>query len=838
MLPQAYHQQVESYRERLINFKTKRRVENATCPSPEMVIKACGMLMLDSTSPASQLASSITVASPLLTNTQSAPALSTASSSGSGKGNKNSGTGGRGGSQNQSKKGRRRKRVADSAPNKEQPAEKRRAYETRSSVQNTTSVSSFSAESPCPDYDMMRLTDQLMQERCMELLSNSVPGMTPQQMAADFIPTSLSAMGIPIFIGRGEAPAGQSPLQLTPSQLSALVLVQHLSQGSSLLPQLVSLPQTSAVASQIAQLPSVLQAQLSSQANVSLSASSEAQVLAQSQRLAQQSGGTESSSQAHLSPQTESQGLTVSQSGSQLEGEVRPMTCSSSWSEIHQSAILATREVQVSRDNRISISSGMPSQLLSQFPKGPKFITYVRTHGARSSCATHQVNTMCSLCSSSSIASSFVQPHASLLAPRCRQTSRSETDRHMNTSSSSSAVNSRNNESTHENRLELERDFASGEESESNFGSGMEMDYNSVSVLESGSAHGHERELIQSPSQSSVSSSPLNPNHPVGAAVSALLSLSDHTNSRSPSKYPSSPLVRVSSSSQDQTSPVQVHSREMEAAGASDKDEVSASFDSTTSSLQTGEIITTPAIYSSSSSSRGLGGAATSCRVEDLTAHSAPLVDKEAGIETLIVPEAISCTECLSEESDTMRLTRESSIALVKVDGVSLIDIPDNDDEEIPCLVGFSREASVESSCSSLIVGSWCGRSSRSPRTPSSLSDQPYSPSVESQTSTSASPDPEIIPTSQHCNNFAVLLVAGEPEVCGLPSPEMITSYINSQVTPTDLGCVQGEGPRKRQRLPPRKARSKWSTNTAAQRTATMATHPRRSTRSTAASSK
>ena len=146
MLPEVYHRQVENYKERLVNFKTRRRKETSICPSPELVLRMEGKPMFEDKSTNSSKAS------PLTTNTQVAATTS-----------------------------RRKKRSADSASTSQQPPKKKRPYRKRANVQNTGST----IVSQCQGDDMMSLTERFAQQHYTNMLS--LPVLTQQQMAYRYV---------------------------------------------------------------------------------------------------------------------------------------------------------------------------------------------------------------------------------------------------------------------------------------------------------------------------------------------------------------------------------------------------------------------------------------------------------------------------------------------------------------------------------------------------------------------------------------------------------------------------------------------------------------------------
>ena len=315
----------------------------------------------------------------------------------------------------------------------------------------------------------------------------------------------------------------------------------------------------------------------------------------------------------------------------------------------------------------------------------------------------------------------------------------------------------------------------------------------------------------------SSAGSPLNPDHPVGAAVSALLSLSDHTNSRSPSRFSTaSPLPRMSliplrssrcfthsftaatlsasnntvvtpprlnSTSRSESSPLATTTMPTFVAGAGNgvrytlstthspnaptiittatsNSQPSSSVGSrsgaaaesthspsppaiittatqspnapaivttTTSSIQTSTstsngvvsgsgatavrstathspdtpaIITTTTSNSQTSSSvESISGAAAAERSTAATTATESRTRWEDAdfVQVLAVPDAIHCSEDLSEESETMQLTQEPTVAVQKMDGPTLIGSQDSNNDIIVTAAETASRAEQES---------------------------------------------------------------------------------------------------------------------------------------------
>ena len=81
--------------------------------------------------------------------------------------------------------------------------------------------------------------------------------------------------------------------------------------------------------------------------------------------------------------------------------------------------------------------------------------------------------------------------------------------------------------------------------------------------------------------------------------------------------------------------------------------------------------------------------------------RSRPVVARSDTLQEAVaymrVPDAVRFSEDLSEESETMKLSQEQTVALEKVDGPSLISTNVSNDDDLTCLDGFTREASIES---------------------------------------------------------------------------------------------------------------------------------------------
>ena len=697
MLPEVYHRQVENYKERLVNFKTRRRKETSICPSPELVLRMEGKPMFEDKSTNSSKAS------PLTTNTQVAATTS-----------------------------RRKKRSADSASTSQQPPKKKRPYRKRANVQNTGST----IVSQCQGDDMMSLTERFAQQHYTNMLS--LPVLTQQQMAYRYVPTSMSLMGFPIWMGRSDLAASQTqtlsaycpgmPNLLTMTSLSANACLAA-AQGTQMGPMVHSAqprhtvhpvqPQTVSDESIPAlSSPSLVTVSSDDQVNSSLSSSLSCSVVSSTSeapspahtnpssigRLAVSSASEPPSpSPAHTNPSINhlavssapeplsparanttsipsvSSSVHVLSSASEppspvdIDTSLIPSFSSSSElsppidknSDSHSTQPSATDSIPASSSTGISsptsgIStsprSGLPpnsrgkvlsvssnSQSPSDlFPKGPHYITVPITPSP-----TSRVDTVTSIQSG---LSSFVQPHTSLLAPECRQC--------YSTSLGSA-----------QQRPESERN------------------------------PDHGMELTHDPTRSLSVSSPLNVEHPVGAAVSALLSLSDRTNSRSPRSYATSPMTRSCTTPLLDNSPT--HSQSTSPGAVSEGSSlVSTASRSTTMAGRLCSAVThqyTPDRRTAGSRDTPLSGAPTPY----------PALWRETPyVQVTRVPDAVQCSECLAGDSNTMILSGEPQVSLLKVDGPSLISTHDSCDDDVPGLSRFTRESSVGSDASLYQSGS------------------------------------------------------------------------------------------------------------------------------------
>ena len=234
--------------------------------------------------------------------------------------------------------------------------------------------------------------------------------------------------------------------------------------------------------------------------------------------------------------------------------------------------------------------------------------------------------------------------------------------------------------------------------------------------------------------------SPLNPDHPVSAAVSALLSLSDRTNSRSPSRFTTaSPLPRMSylplrsshqlassftAATSSESSNTVTHSRVTTTSSSvsyplatTTRLTSAAGGNGVTCTSSTAQSPNAPAIITTSNSqtSSGVGsgivsgGTASERSTAVVTESHTPWEDVNY-VRVMAVPDAVHCSEDLPEESDTMRLTQEQTVALQKVDGPSLIGTDLNQD--VICPTDFTRAASVGSDTSRNQSGGSVGRRS------------------------------------------------------------------------------------------------------------------------------
>ena len=672
--------------------------------------------------------------------------------------------------------------------------------------------------------DMMRLTEHFMQQHLANVMMAPLPLLTQQQLVG-YTPTSTSLMGIPIWTagGRGGGVGNNmaaSTLQSSQLQLSSMQQAQAAMAWSQQLVQAQQFMQAQQSARQVnAQVSTSAQNQTSAQTPLSPRAQglmralnlSRAQafgidnvhsLLPQAPAVAvttsRQSRSTgvstispasnvvttteksSTSSQNRLeesrvvasSPATTSATTkSPSRSSTQLGLTSFPSNTTRSINTTHSSTksfqitssfaasslaptspVRIPASVPVSHGNPSSSNSSNDASQMYVFPRGPSHITLTSQFPTAPSLTRAAVPSP--RISSGTPSSSFIQPHSSLLAPNVRQ------------------IGSGDVGSPQHRR-----------ESECNPERESEPEYSSENSQDMGCSSGPESESINRPLRVS---SPLNVDHPVGAAISALLSLSDRTNSRSPRRFISSPLALASSSpvrgrgshftNHSQSVPVvtsaedfsptsETEPRRSDSIGSvggvpyatatttNDSNIVmtnrgisnslatpeslslsSSVSDTTTSVVTTGSTIntnstvsmTTPPAPSKStgppvpskstgpliiSKSAHLNPSAPSrvdqgVSTENLsTEQSSNLADLSRIVlaEVLTVPESVPCSDCLTQESETIKLAQEPFVDIVKVDGPSLITTND-DDVEITGLSGFSRESSVESSSSSLVV--------------------------------------------------------------------------------------------------------------------------------------
>ncbi len=227
--------------------------------------------------------------------------------------------------------------------------------------------------------------------------------------------------------------------------------------------------------------------------------------------------------------------------------------------------------------------------------------------------------------------------------------------------------------------------------------------------------------------------SPLNPDHPVGAAVTALLSLSDRTNSRSPSQFTTaSPLPRMSylplrssrqlagsfttatslpESSNTITPNVTTTSSGEPYPLATTTTPTTSAAGATSSITQSSNapaIIAATTTTNSQTSSSGVesGVASSGTAAERSTAVvTESQTHQEEDVQVLTVPDAVHYSEDLPEESETMKLMQEQTVAVQKVDGPSLIGNDSNDDDIVTAgIISTGNRESGDTSLTAVAV--------------------------------------------------------------------------------------------------------------------------------------
>ena len=119
-----------------------------------------------------------------------------------------------------------------------------------------------------------------------------------------------------------------------------------------------------------------------------------------------------------------------------------------------------------------------------------------------------------------------------------------------------------------------------------------------------------------------------------------------------------------------------------------------------THSPDTPAIITTTTSNSQTSSSvESISGAAAAERSTAATTatESRTRWEDTDFVQVLAVPDAIHCSEDLSEESETMQLTQEPTVAVQKMDGPTLIGSQDSNNDIIVTAAETASRAEQES---------------------------------------------------------------------------------------------------------------------------------------------
>lgn len=804
--------------------------------------------------------------------------------------------------------GRKRTGSHSTTSTAQQPPAKRRRPTRRSSATSTGVSNRPILPGVSHQDDMMRLTEHFMQQHLANVMMAPLPLLTQQQLVG-YTPTSSSLMGIPIWTagGRGGGVGNSmatNTLQSSQLQLSSmqqaqaamawsqqLVQAQQFMQAQQSARQVnaqVAQNQTSAqtplspraqglmralnlsraqaigidnVHSLLPQAPTVPVTTSRQSRSTGVSSTSPASNVTTTQKSTSSQNRLEESRVVASSPVTTSATTkSPSRSSTQLSLTSFPSNTTHSINTTHSStksfqitssfaasSLAPTSPIRLPPSlSQVPASHGNPSSSNSSkdasqtyvFPRGPSHITLTRQFPTAPSLTRAAVPSP--RISSGTPSSSFIQPHSSLLAPNVRQIG-------------SGDVGSPQHR----------------QESECNPERESEPEYSSENSQDMGCSSGPKSESINRPLRVS---SPLNVDHPVGAAISALLSLSDRTNSRSPRRFTSSPLALSSSSPvrdrgghfANHSHPVPVvtsaedfsHSSETEprrsdnvgsvggvpyatATTTNDSNIVmtnrgisnslatpeSLSLSSSVSDTTTSVVTTATTINTNSTVSMTTPPAPSisTCPPVPSKSTSPPIISKsehlnppapsrvDQGVssdtlsaeqsssladlsrivlaEVLIIPESVPCSDCLTQESETIKLAQEPLVDIVKVDGPSLIATNDDDDVEITGLSGFSRESSVESSSSSLVVQHE-NVGLESPRfTPS---PQVQSPNRGDDSSAYVNENLELSSRNTSC-------VAVSPEVCG-PS-------VRGQIQNSDVVLRSRKSTRRQQ--PQRKSAAK-----------------------------
>ena len=698
MLPEACLQQVEKYRDRVVYHKERRR-KSCYYPSPKLILEARGEHVFPDDTPSDPpLSSTTSTSSPSTTNSRSAS--------------------------NRANGNNKQKRRANSSLTNEElaspPLKKKRpnrkSGERRAAILSDGSGSvhalagdPFAAPSTGlqSQDDMMQMTEQFAQQHFRNLFSQVTPALmatlplvTQQQLAANYTPTSHSWMGIPILIGPSVSTslATQDQPPSAPFTLPTSLMRPPATRVTSPSHSMTSQTQASPIMSQIwasseLQLPQTifpLPAHLqnlpqmqSSLPSLSCSRASDSSVeslqsfpvSANSLSLVPhpdnghpsqtRASALSNMSTSHTVTSQGSSHITCTASVNSIEASLTSIcdqssktisvltpsaiACTTCSTEVSQSPAIDSTQVPRTECPPVSTKKGTPTEEV-MFPKGPHFITLVkrpesvaflkRQRTLHSSITHPNSNTVSPR--------SYVQPHASLLAPGSR---RRYISSFVDTGSTSSSV--------HDPLVAIPS-----------------------SPLTSS--------LAKDPG--SPASSPLNLANPVSAAVSALLSLSDHSDSCR--------LATSSLSPRMSHSPLRTSLRLANLSAVASERSTVATANKTSelfSSAATTVMVPSPTITIATSS--GQTGTATheghgTCTCTVVESHT-PY--KEAGhVQVMAVPNAGLCSENLLEDSKTMKLSQEQMIALQKVDGPSLIGTTDTIDDVDTSSAGFIRGASIE----------------------------------------------------------------------------------------------------------------------------------------------
>ncbi len=394
------------------------------------------------------------------------------STSSSRRGAANSGAG-----QTQAKSRRKRKKAAESAQTgaagereegegegegegeqeQQPPPRKKRAYRRRVQVRsvdhsnnhgqggaasvaahNTTTAATTNTGAGAGHHDdMMQLTEQFAQQHYRNIVSQVEP-TPPLQQLNGYTPTSLSFFGIPVFMGTSDADASSITTQVQLTSTLGQISLPPVSHVTRVSPTPITSPSLSMTSetqatSTMRDMYRLTGLQMPNYAYpVTTASSSAATVVATSSSPYSQYTFPSS----FTAPTTSSYSLTtfprawISQPYPTQTSPTAP-TMSSSWEFATGSTEASqSQDTSCGQSPSVSTRSQAPSDSdLVMFPKGPSFIT-VR-HSDRVAFLDRQLNAVRSRGPphANTAASSYIQPHASLLAPEFRQSASTATVR-------------------------------------------------------------------------------------------------------------------------------------------------------------------------------------------------------------------------------------------------------------------------------------------------------------------------------------------------------------------------------------------------------------------------